>query len=302
MWALQGFQHSDFMHKYIPRQGWGRGPEGKDVTFLRVNSARPSRIRWVNPKPASEETQEQAQAPPAPRNPCPPCGGGRQGRQGAPWAAGRIGPRPPLGFPGLPHPGAKRKTHRWERTCPPRRREVHREESPPPPVSGDRVAFEPPTHLQKKASRRLSAKRHLQGRDTPRTDSGAEWPHVYLPTSDEKPPPRGATDARPCRPRRSAPPPDRHQAPGLRQRLPPAAAGRGPSAACSPSGRTPAGPLGAHWPPTRSATRRGWRPRAVPPEGKQGWAPSGSPSPTHLRRRPQQRGDGGAGAASAGPP
>lgn len=187
---------------------------------------------------------EQASAPPASCNPCPPRGGGRSIRQGAPRAAGRSRTpspsrprRPPAPKPG---PGAGSEP-RW------RRREARPEEAPCP--QGQSRLRTPLPHLPKKASRRPSAQRHLQGRDSVRRGRGA--PRLCSDFRREAPSPLARPDARPPAALGvQAPPLGCHQAPG---------------------------PAGSHL----RAVGRGLRPSRRPPRPAYPRAPGAHSPPTH---------------------
>lgn len=187
--------------------------------------------------------------------------------------------RPLLCLPGLPHPEADLKTQRLganpspEPTGGPRRRVLQ-------PLGGG-VALKPLlTHLLKKASRRLSPQRHLQGRDSPQgwtaASSAQGAPSLWPNFRQEVPSPWAHNDARtPAALGGQCQPPGCHQVPGLRPLVPPAVAGSGAErglqllgvpvaarAAPSPTAR-------ARRPPALLPAEAGGR-RGVAAEGKQG--------------------------------
>lgn len=192
----------------------------------------------LNPCPHQEDTLEQASAPPASRNPCPPRGGGGSIRQGAPRAA--PVPEVPLCLPGLPHQGRAQDPVAGDEPLPGAdTRPVEKR----PPAPGDRVAFVPlsPTSRRKPRS---ASRRSVTSKEGTRSAVGLRYrvgegaPRLCPNFRRKATSPRARTDARtPTALGVQSPPPCCHQAPGPRQRLPPAAAE--PSAACSPSRRPP---------------------------------------------------------------
>ncbi|XP_059537120.1 proline-rich protein HaeIII subfamily 1-like [Myotis daubentonii] len=200
-----------------------------------------------------------------------------RGRPG-PWVASV--PRLPPGFRGLPHPEAELKTQRM-RVNPFPGADAR------PPVSGAGVAFEPPYPSPEESLAPPPGVGPLRRRNAPRG-----WTVVPSgpgpPTSEERPPPRGRAPLQPAAtsPRRPMPP-----SPGPRQRPPPAAAGSGakrglqPLGAPAPARGFPSPSASTRRPPALRPAEAGAR-RAVPLGGEQGRVPSGSPSPTHFRRRP----------------
>lgn len=153
-------------------------------------------------------------------------------------APGRAGPRGPS-LPPAPRPSSRPSG--WRRTPPWRRHEARGEEapcprghsrlrtpyppleeSPAPPLA----AASPP---RKGLARFAAGRRYRVGEGAPRL-----CPNLRRKATS----PRARTDARtPAALGVQSPPPCCHQAPGPRQRLPPAAAE--PSAACRPSRRPP---------------------------------------------------------------
>lgn len=214
--------------------------------------------RWAprgHPRPQKEATPRGGrQRPLRPAAPALRAAVGARSARGRPGPRAVSAPQAPLGLPGLPHrsraqgPGAGGEP-RW------RRREALPEESPCP--QGQSRLRTPLTHLQKKASRRPSAQRHLQGRDSGPRGRGA--PRLCSNFRREAPSPLARTDARhPAALGVQAPPLGCHQAPG------PAGSHLRAGAACAPPGAHHVPrirePLGAHSPPTHSATSGGWRP------------------------------------------
>ncbi|XP_045685375.1 protein SPT2 homolog [Phyllostomus hastatus] len=119
---------------------------------------------------------------------------------------------------------------------------------------------------------------------------GTGWPHVYTPTSKEKPLPMCAHRlAHPCSPGCSLPAARLPSSPGTQTAVP--TCGRGQRGQARPAAPPIPGHLGGHSPPTRSATGRSCRPASDTPRKKnRAGCPPGHPRP------PISGGDPGRGA------
>lgn len=263
-------------------KGVGRGARGKGChpSSGKFSGSWLLGLGWVIPCPQQErDTLEQASAPPASRNPYLPRGGGGSSHQGAPGATGRYRPSGP--FSASPVSRTQRPISRprgLERTPPRRRREAVEKN---PPTQGGRVALKSLlTHLLKKASRRLSPQRHLQGRGSLQgwtaVPSARGTPSLCPNFRQEAPSPWAHNDARtPAALRGQCQASGCHQAPGPRPRVPPAVAGSGAERGLQPLG-VPAAARAAPSPTARARRPPALRPaeaggrRGVAAEGKQG--------------------------------
>ncbi|XP_059793329.1 collagen alpha-1(I) chain-like [Balaenoptera ricei] len=233
--------------------------------------------------PASGSRSEQE---PAPRRPANPPSAPRW-LLGPPGGARAAGPtRPPA--PPPPRPPAPRS----RASDPAAGREALLGAGARPARAASRPSgpSKPPLHLHRGPRAALGAASSPGDRTRPaagRRHGVAADPRVYpqLPTRS---PPRSLS-VQPL-------PPGCHRAPGPRRRLP--TCGRATERGLQPL----RGALGAHSPPPALRPAEAGGQARVAPGGKQGWVLCGSPAPTHFRRRPQQGGDRGAGAASAGGP
>lgn len=187
--------------------------------------------------------------------------------------------RPLLCLRGLPHPETDLKTQRLGAnlspapTGGPRRRDLQ-------PLRG-RVALKPLlTHLLKKASRRLSPQRHLQGRHSPQgwmaVPSAQGAPSLCPNFRQDAPSPWAHSDVRtPAALGGQCQPPGCHQAPGPRPLVPPADAGSGAEHGLQPLGvpgaarAAPSPTARARRPPALRPAEAGGR-RGVAAEGRQG--------------------------------
>lgn len=218
--------------------------------------------------PASGRRSEREPAPPRPANP-PSAPRWLLGPLGGARAAGPTRPpappppRPPAPRSRAPDPAAGREALLGTGARP------------------ARAASRPPRHLQRGPRAALIAA------SSPRDRTRPADPRVY-PQLRTRSPPRSLS-VQPL-------PPGCHRAPGPRRRLP--TCGRSTERGLQPL----RGALGAHSPPPALRPAKAGGQAWVAPGGKQGWVLCGSPAPTHFRRRPQQGGDRGAGAASAGAP
>lgn len=231
--------------------------------FGKMRRRRLPRPRWVNPRPHQEKTPwSRRQRPLRPAVPALRAAVVARSARGRPGPRVAPVPEAPLCLPGLPHQGRAPDPVAGDEPLPGADAKPV-EKSPPAP--GGRVTFEPllPTSRRKP---RAASRRSVTSKEGTRPAAGrryraAEGPHVYAPTSDEKPPPRGRAPTRaPLQPSAFSPrrpaaikPRDPDSGSHLRR--------RGRARPAAPPGarhgpRTPE-PLGAHSPPTRSANRRG---------------------------------------------